>query len=85
VKKDPVYYQDKRNSALFELESISYEGPSAMYTFVNRQGDFKRIVNSYNHKHFIDYLIREKVTIGTKMLITINEANSVEYGEIADG
>jgi hypothetical protein len=84
MEKERVYATDRRNAALFELDKVIYEGILTTYIFKNKLGDFERILNSHTHKHFVDYLIREKVVEGTKMLITINESNTVEYGEVVD-
>lgn len=84
MEKERVYATDRKNAALFELGQVIHEGVLTTYIFKNKQGDFERILNSHTHKHFSDYLVRERVTIGTKILITVNESNTVEYGEIIE-
>lgn len=83
MPKERFYNHERQNSLLFTLNDVTVEGTTKVYKFFNRDKELTHYINSYTNQNFCSYLTKQKVDIGTEMLLTVDEYSStVKYGEI---
>jgi hypothetical protein len=85
MPRETFYNHDRKNSLLFTLEDVNMSGITKVYKFLNEDKGTTAYINSYTHRNFCSFLTKQKVDVGTKMLLTVNEySDEVQYGEIIE-
>ena len=81
-KKEKFYHTKRKESTLFTLEKVSYDQGVSVYTFFDERVNGWKIVNSFSHEQFCGFIVRQGVTIGTKVLLNFDLAGQVQFAEV---
>lgn len=81
-QKEKFYQNERKGSTLFVLEKVVYEQGTAVYTFLDESVKGWRCVNSFSHEQFCGFIVRQGVTIGTKMLLNFDLSGQVQFAEV---